>query len=830
LARSLVGSVPERFPADDVIRGLPDQTIQILGFQNAADLNLTDVARLVESREASEALLDWLEDGLKDQRFEPRDVRNTMRDSLLLWDDGNTLRPPRQLALRGASELFGEHRGNFSDGSRFAKLTRALGIPGKPTVSMILEFLEEVSAAPPQPSEELAETLSQCLLRLGQASEDGTQVHLPSDTLIAALSDGRVMLARLSDPNTRIFSPVSLADNLPPTMSESFGELLPSPMSGTGLELLLLSAGTRDLWSDFQVTQIQAGPEASTCLEAASELHSALRSVLGDRVGGRVCVVDPLRAVGTLEVGEPLSGYRENVESELQVEVDALLFDETLWLTPQAVSEPARIAAALERQPIRRAAMIRWLEAGDWARQPKRLATASEPPENAPSDDGTPLVERIRGFFNRPSAREASSPRAENQPRPPNSHSDFDKHLFRPESEVRPQLGSDGGFSARRMRQPDFGFAFTPNRVAPPWLYAPKLISVDFRARGQVWRAANLSRPPSTTSAGMLVFRGKLPRGEAILPVPMFGTVQNLSIDGERVVPAMDPSGSYRIYLHEPGDVRFRVSLGRVPDLERAIPASTSNATKSFVPDAELPEIVLEFVESFENDTPAIERALAIRDFIRKHYRYDPSYLEDAGVARWLSRITKGRANAHIAALHAGRDAKHLGAGVCYELNVLACELMRRAGVPAAIATGWVLDGGSLSEADHLWCVALLEDARGASLWVPIDASSTRDGRPLRVPKRPPVRVRVPKDRRAKAPNPVRWDIGSGRSRGRGQVGSSARSRKSRTRVPRAELLRVIRHLEKTTGRTLEANEKSRVQRALDDPQEAAALLARLLN
>ena len=104
-----------------------------------------------------------------------------------------------------------------------------------------------------------------------------------------------------------------------------------------------------------------------------------------------------------------------------------------------------------------------------------------------------------------------------------------------------------------------------------------------------------------------------------------------------------------------------------------------------------------------------------------------PEQLEDAAVGRWLARITRGRAHAHVASLHAAADDDHLGAGVCHELNSLTCELIRRAGIPAGIATGWVLEGGALSEPDHLWVVVFLETEGGEPVWIPVDASATRE-------------------------------------------------------------------------------------------------------
>jgi transglutaminase-like putative cysteine protease len=279
------------------------------------------------------------------------------------------------------------------------------------------------------------------------------------------------------------------------------------------------------------------------------------------------------------------------------------------------------------------------------------------------------------------------------------------------------------------------------------------------------------------------------------------------------------PNGATALRVADSASLRLRIALGRLPDFTAALPADV-DALASTVPDHELPEEVLDFVADLDDQASALERALAIRDFIRARYRYDPGYLEDPSIGHWLARVTRGRAHAHIAALHAAGDTTHLGAGVCYELNALACELLRRAGIPAALATGWVLDGGSLSEPDHLWAIALLADRAGAPVWLPVDASTTRTGRPLRVPRRPPGKFRPPKDPAAKAPTPPRWDTE--------RPAKPAKPKKKKA-PPRAELTRLLHYLERITGRPIDPATRSALQRALDDPEEALRLLVRLL-
>ncbi|RYE85694.1 MAG: transglutaminase domain-containing protein, partial [Myxococcales bacterium] len=183
-------------------------------------------------------------------------------------------------------------------------------------------------------------------------------------------------------------------------------------------------------------------------------------------------------------------------------------------------------------------------------------------------------------------------------------------------------------------------------------------------------------------------------------------------------------------------------------------PAAAPELLAPTVPDRELPAELHAFLaELAAARLSPLARAQRVRDLVLTRYRYDLSYLQDERVARQLTRATAGSAHRHLAALHAGRDAGHLGAGVCHELNTLVCELLRRAGVPAALSTGWVLDRGHIDEPDHLWTLALLPSDQGPR-WMPLDASLGRDGQPQVVPRRPAGDLRVTAPRPA-APLPA---------------------------------------------------------------------------
>lgn len=826
LAQALLGDSPERFPAPELVLGLPEDAASSLGFKRASELSIAEAAAFVEPRVASPELLDWLEDGLQAKRFLPAEVRAAFAGKLRFRDDSGERRVAGELALDGARALFGSLRGDFSEGARVPLLSRALLIPRRPNAAMILSFLDEVSAeASHDEGSELHEVLPRCLEALADLRERNPDLRLPNGCLVAGRRDGSPVLARLSDENVRVLGPPSLAESAPDSALAPVVEILPATHGADALVQLLVRSGAQDLWSDFDIRKVVPGPEVPS--ERATALWRDLSRALPGRVGQSVRVVEPLSVQGVLDA--PAAGGEEVLS-----EVESAVHDEVLWLTPAAVDAPELLAPALERDPARRAAMATWLAEREWASLPKPLRRESAPAKRSSSS----VLDRIRGFFRGESdaaAQDAKAAPTKRDRAKKARESQNDEGLFRPETTVRNQLGSSEGWLDRRRTQPDFGFAFSPPRVPAPWLYAPKTLAARFHRRRQSWDLATLTPPPRTAQRGMVVFRGKLPRGGVVLPVPMFGSVEHLLVDGESVTPERGAFGQHLLRLDNPAKVVLHVALGAVPDLQGAVAVPVETAMASVVPNDELPDAVHDFLHELDASAPAITQALAIRDFIRDHYRYDPSYLEDPGVGRWLKRITRGRANAHIAALHAGGDDKHLGAGVCYELNALACELLRRASIPAAIATGWVLDGGALSDPDHLWCVALLQDARGAPLWVPIDAASTRSGRPLRVARRPAGKFRAPKGQ-AKAPPPPEWELGGGEERGgasraRGtskRKRGTKRAKKRSVRVPRTELLRVIRHLEKLAGQELREKQRAQVALALDDPKEAERLLSRL--
>lgn len=392
---------------------------------------------------------------------------------------------------------------------------------------------------------------------------------------------------------------------------------------------------------------------------------------------------------------------------------------------------------------------------------------------------------------------------------------------FRPEDSVGAQLDSARGWLADHDRVPRFGFSFAPRNLPLPYLYGPRLIAAEFSARNQRWTTAGVSTRWAMGRADErwpIAFEGRVPAGEVQLPLPLYSRLAELQ--GPVRVVSAEP-GQLLLAVLKDTELSYRLLLDRAPDYDPAAPVPEDLPPALLAPttpDEELPREVLTFVEWLQAEgLPAVPCTQEIKSFIQARYRYDPSYLEDPELARWLRKLSRGRANSHLAALHAGRDARHLGAGVCYELNVLACELLRRVGIPAAVATGWTFDRGQVAEPDHLWAMALVESDLGVR-WLPVDAASTRTGRPLHAGDRPtgPWRPRAPR-RQAELPRPPAWM-------------RPTKHKKRRSRLPLADLVRVARHIEKLTGRQAlgERTLRARCRELLADPEQAAALVALL--
>ena len=417
---------------------------------------------------------------------------------------------------------------------------------------------------------------------------------------------------------------------------------------------------------------------------------------------------------------------------------------------------------------------------------------------------------------------------------------------FRPSGQVDAQLGKTAGWSEQRRETPVFGLAFAPDRVPVPYLYAPKLIAARFDASRQRWLpAVGLTEAlGGRGEAGKVRFEGRLQEGEVQLPVPLHGRPGPVSAEGATLQPTQTPEGAWMLRLPADSELHYEVSLAESPRFGEdslAVHAPPVLLARS-APDELLPGEVHDFLSDLAAArSPLLTRALQVRDFIREQYRYDPSYLENAEISGGLAAATRSSPHAHLAALHAGRGGRHLGAGVCYELNALACELLRRVGVPAAVCTGWVLTGQQLSEPDHLWALALLPTADGPR-WLPIDASATREGLPQTGPARPAGAFRAaPPAGARRLPPPPTWATSTPRPPPRStRSGAAPQAARPAPRpapaphreatppaAPPAELLQAVRRLEQLAGEEPMAESllRRRLADLLADPDEARRLL-----
>ncbi len=463
----------------------------------------------------------------------------------------------------------------------------------------------------------------------------------------------------------------------------------------------------------------------------------------------------------------------------------------------------------------------------------------SEPDASAPPGEPAPEPGFWRRWFKGPSEPRApaptplapapeparrSPPRASSPSPSPSDRRASHEAWYRPADAIRPQLDRAGGWSAARRQRPRYGFALSPGKLPPPYLYAPRTIAESFHAPTQRWeRGGDLPSAwfrPGPRALSTVRFRGRAPAGAVVLPLPMYATLLACEVDGRPREAALGADGRSMLVLAAEAEVSFEAALREAPrfhDGALELGPEAGPLLAPTAPEDELPRELGALVDQLlASAASPLARALHVRDFVRERYRYDPSYLDDERVARWLARVTQGSGNVHLAALHAGRAGRHLGAGVCYELNALACELLRRVGVPAALASGWALSGEQADEPDHLWALALLPSDLGPR-FLPLDASSTRAGAPLRVAERPrgPFRAQPSADQ-APLPPPPAWAARQPRGADPGAL------------PPLGELVRVARYLARQQGEGApdEGTLRRRLRALLDDPDERRRLLA----
>ncbi|MFN3201075.1 MAG: sacsin N-terminal ATP-binding-like domain-containing protein [Bradymonadia bacterium] len=386
-----------------------------------------------------------------------------------------------------------------------------------------------------------------------------------------------------------------------------------------------------------------------------------------------------------------------------------------------------------------------------------------------------------------------------------------DRRWFQQREAIRPQIGARTDWLDDRHRISRYGLAFRPGRLPAPYTYGPLQIAGTFHRRSQRWSPRGVDPQWATPGEGgpVVTMRGRMPGGVVQLPLPLYGKLLKVTGEDGRVI---EFDGA-TLRLEDDVQLTCEVALAPAPAFGEETTAPTLLSLPSHkalwtptVPDDELPEPCHALVDAIALEG-VVQRIKMIRAFIAERYRYDPKHLEDPRHARWLAKVSEGRANVHLAMLHAGRDAHHLGRGICYELNTLACELLRRSGIPAALATGWTFDRGQVDEPDHLWAMALLDSPWGPR-WMPVDASTTRSGRPIHARPRS-AGIAPPEQRPEALPETPSW-------------AAVARGQRHGPTVPLNALLAVARHV--SEGKLDEATARARCQVILADPDARAAL------
>lgn len=335
-------------------------------------------------------------------------------------------------------------------------------------------------------------------------------------------------------------------------------------------------------------------------------------------------------------------------------------------------------------------------------------------------------------------------------------------NVLSPADLVGPQLWvRSGALREIATQRIPMGLLHQPRVLPAPHRYAVHTIGVAFDPATQAW----LPRPlPALTATRRgeqtghsVAFAGRLSPGRSIIPVPLYSQLARIEVvdgDPSLVRPqGRQPAGGLVVEVLGPAEVgvRYEVALRRPPALSEA-PAKQWELGRPTLPREALPTPVQTWIErNASRDCGAWEQARRAEAFVQRHYVYDLDFRERPAVQRAVRELEPGIGNHHLALLHASGQGPVLGRGVCYELNVMVVELCRHLGLPAFVATGWMLDEGYAARPDHLFALVVVPTVAGPCL-LPLDASTGPGGhiRPLAgaeppaVGLKPPVRAPIP--------------------------------------------------------------------------------------
>lgn len=373
-------------------------------------------------------------------------------------------------------------------------------------------------------------------------------------------------------------------------------------------------------------------------------------------------------------------------------------------------------------------------------------AAPNRPPRSWAAQAGSPRSGGLWGFMRGLVSRwGGGAPQASPAPSPGGTSPRWARRPFESSGRIGPQL--DFTAASRRdleSRAVDMAFVHRPARLPPPHLYAVHALGASFEPATQSWtpRGAFHGWKERLRPSGHRVhFQGRLGPGAHQLPVPLYGRATgNIDVDvpADRVVPPRrDDHGQIVLEIRPgPGGSAERVTVTYTVDLLATPPLHSPPVsfgeghplTSTTLAWSELPGEVRSWVDDTRRaEVHPWQRAVMAADFVKGRYLYDDGFLGRPEVQRARRRLRSGRGNHHLDLLHASGDARWLGRGVCFELNLMVVEVLRHLGIPAMAASGWVLDEGQLVEPDHLIAMAIVDSAAGP-VPLPLDAAAGASG------------------------------------------------------------------------------------------------------
>jgi hypothetical protein len=263
-------------------------------------------------------------------------------------------------------------------------------------------------------------------------------------------------------------------------------------------------------------------------------------------------------------------------------------------------------------------------------------------------------------------------------------------------------------------------------------LYCLSMLGVDFDARRQVYVPGPVPwNEPFESSGRRVEISGRLTLPDYPLPKPLFSKLVGPPVvRGSRgTLRGPDGAGLYRLAVEQPeAEIAYTVELSLAPDLEAGVPLDEPDPRflKPTAALAALPPLLLEWISwARSSGLPQWQLAQRARDFVAAHYRYDVKFMETEELKELAQRPYRPDENRMLSLLHAGARGNSLGTGVCLELSAILVEMLRRARIPAVLASAWMLDQGLIHHPDHAIAMALLPSAQGP-VWIPLEPSVNR--------------------------------------------------------------------------------------------------------